>query len=139
MLEVGVQAPPDPTAVSFDPHEQAFTTPGILAEALSPKPGSTTASAKWIPLFPQRAGPRYLDPRHAVLRASERLVAEAGDGELLVIVARGAVQLAGAADRRLRTFSALLLDPHTAVELHAVDAPTLLIGIEARASSSQPL
>ena len=36
MLELGVQAPSDPTAVACDPHAEALTTPGLLTQAFSP-------------------------------------------------------------------------------------------------------
>lgn len=138
MLELGVQAPPDPTAVACDPHAAAATTPGLLTQALSASPGSTGPSAEWIPLFPRRPGLRYLDPCYATLSTSGRLVAEAGEGELLVIAAQGAVNLTSAGDRRLSALGALLLNPGAAVTLHAVEGPALLIGISARAPSSKP-
>src|SRR5262245_48357551 len=74
MLELGVQAPPDPTAVPFGPHAEGSTPPGLLAQPLSQNPGSTAGSTEWIPLFPDRAGQRYLDPCYARLRASGELV-----------------------------------------------------------------
>ena len=137
MLELGVQAPPDPTAVACDSHVDASLPPGLLAEVLSQSPESTAGSAEWISLFPNRRGQRYLDPCYATLPASGRLVAKAGEGELLVIVATGAVQLAS--DRRLRALSAFLLNPRTGVELRAFEAPALLLGIRARVPSNEPL
>jgi quercetin dioxygenase-like cupin family protein len=132
LLELGVQAPPDPTAVPFDPHAAASPPPGLLAEALCQNRGFTAGSAEWIPVFPNRPGQRYLDPCYATLPASGRLVAKAGEDELLVIVATGVVQLAS--DRRLRALGAFLLDPRTTVELHALEGPALLFGIRARVS-----
>ena len=139
MLELGVQAPSDPTAVACDPHAEALTTPGILTQALFANPGSTGSSEEWIPLFPTRPGPRYLDPCYAALGTSGRLVAQAGKDELLIIAAQGVVKLTGAGDRRLSALGALLLNRGAAVNLHAVEGPALLIGIRARAPSNKPL
>jgi len=129
MLEVGFQAPADPTAVPFDARQQAHASPGLLVANLA-----STARAEWVPVFPSRREARYLDAHSAVLGPSERITAEARDCELVVIVASGAVELTGAAHRRLDAIGALRLSPGRSTELRALHSRALLLGVRARAA-----
>jgi hypothetical protein len=61
-------------------------------------------------------------------------VAEARDFELVVVVASGAVELTGAA-RRLDAIGALCLSRGSSTELRALQSPTLLLGVRARATA----
>jgi hypothetical protein len=132
MLEAGFQAPPDPTVVPFDPHDQAFATPRLLAQTLPPNPGPGAGPGQWIALFPSRPAARFLHPCYAILRAPGRLlVADAKEGELVVVVASGAVDLLTGARRRLHALGAFRLGPGAAVELRAVDVPALLLAVRA--------
>jgi hypothetical protein len=133
MLEVGFQAPPDPTAVPFAARPEMPVAPGLLAEQVPPQRESGPGTVGWIPLFPTRPGPRYLDPCYATPHAPGRLVAEARDDELVVLVARGVVEVSDGSPRRLGALGALRLDPGTAVELHVLEEPALLLGVRARA------
>jgi quercetin dioxygenase-like cupin family protein len=138
MLEVGFQAPPDPTAVPFDTGGDVQAAQGLLTQSLPPDPESGGAPATWIGLFPSRPAGRYLDLTCATLRASERIVADAHRDELVVIVARGVVEVAGGVRCRLGALGALRLDPGTAVELRALESPALLLGVRARGVAEQP-
>ena len=129
MLEVGFQSPADPTAVPFDAHQLAPENPGLLVSDLA-----SAARAQWVPVFPSRREAKYLDAFHAMLGPSGCVTAEARGCELVVIVASGAVELAGAAHRRLDAIGALRLSPGSSIELRALQSPTLLLGVRARAA-----
>jgi mannose-6-phosphate isomerase-like protein (cupin superfamily) len=135
MLEVGFQAPADPTAIPYDAGEKAPSRQGLLAQALPAGPVSTAARDPWVGVFPVGAERRYLDPYCAMLQASESVVAEARECELVILVAAGTIELAPPSRRRLDAVAALRLDPGGALELRAVDAPALLLGIRARAAA----
>jgi quercetin dioxygenase-like cupin family protein len=129
MLEVGFQSPADPTAVPFDARQLAPANPGLLVSDLA-----FAARAQWVPVFPSRREAKYLDAFHAMLGPSGCVTAEARGFELVVIVASGAVELAGAARRRLDAIGALRLSPGSSIELRALQSPALLLGVRARAA-----
>jgi quercetin dioxygenase-like cupin family protein len=129
LLEVGFQAPADPTAVPFDARQKAPANPGLLVSDLR-----SAARGEWVPVFPSRREARYLDAYHAMLGPSACVVAEARDFELVVVVASGAVELTGAA-RRLDAIGALRLSRGSSTELRALQSPTLLLGVRARATA----
>jgi quercetin dioxygenase-like cupin family protein len=131
MLEVGFQAPPDPTAVPFHPGEDA-PAPALLTRALpsESEPGRTPAG--WSPVFPDRDRWQHLDPYYSMVRSPEPVVAEARESELVVVVMRGAVELVDPRRRRIDAAGMLRLRRGVTVELHAAESPTLLVGIRAR-------
>jgi quercetin dioxygenase-like cupin family protein len=138
MLEVGFQAPPDPTAVPFDTDADVQAAPRLITQSLPPDRDPGGAPVTWIGLFPARPAGRYLDAYCATLQASERVVADARQDELVVIVARGVVEISSGVPSRLDAFGALRLDPGTIVELRALESPALLLGIRARGVAEQP-
>ncbi len=133
LLEMGFQSPPDQRAVPFDASQGVRTPRRLLTRSLPLQREPSGASATWVPVFPARSAGRHLDPHYSALHVSERLVAETRGFELVVLVAHGAVELTGAAPRRLEAVGALHLGPYASVELRALESPTLVLGIGAQA------
>lgn len=136
MLEVGFQSPPDPTAIPFEGRGVAPAARRLLTQSLPSAPSSGGASVEWAPVFTGREHWWYLDPHHATLASSQRILAVARAFELVVVVVRGAVELITPSSRRIGAVALLRIDPGTSVGLRALESPTLLLGIRARVSNS---
>lgn len=134
MLEIGFQAPPDPTAVPFAARQGAPPREGLLAVPLAGAAREPAGDPGFRSVFGAGIRARHLDARCAWLRARERVALQTGDAEVVVVVARGAVEQRGA-PHCIESFSALRLDPFTQLELCAVRAPCLLLAIHARAAA----
>ena len=100
----------------------------MLVESF-PTPLPEGPSAEWLPVF-QGQPSQYLHPHYCILSTSQQLRAEADGYELVVIVARGAVELPELS-KRVSAFAALQICPGEAAEFRAVESPTLLLGIRA--------
>ncbi|MGH9786928.1 MAG: cupin domain-containing protein [Terriglobia bacterium] len=129
MFEIGFQSPPGPTVSHLEVKSAASGPCGMLAESLPAHPQSPGPWAEWVPVF-QGLESRYFQPHYSVLDTSQQLLAEADGYELVVIVARGAVGLPKLS-MHVSAFAALQVCPGEAVELRALESPTLLLGIRA--------
>jgi quercetin dioxygenase-like cupin family protein len=128
MLEIGFQSPPDPTAVPFATRSGADNSPrGIMTESL-PVNATSTRAPEWMPVFPRRVGWQYLDPHYCVLDAAQELRAHADGYELLVVVARGAIELREVVVR-VGAVGAVQLRSGECVVMRALEGQTLLLGI----------
>jgi hypothetical protein len=138
MLEIGFQAPPDPTAVPFDPGARASPS-GLQAESIATCSEADDAGEPWwTPTFPHRPECRFLDAHHTVLNASQELPVAAGGGELLVVVAQGAVALNQAGrDRRIEPVAVLRLSGAESITVRALESPTLLHAVRALAADPE--
>ncbi len=134
ILELGIQAP-GAISIPFDKSGNASPAPA-LTQNLSSIGESATG---WVTFLPEKNSGRYLDPCYARLSESERLVAETGEGEMLVIVAEGVVEIAGHSARKLRALGALRIPANMVVELYAVEGPALLLGVRANGPPDKPL
>ena len=136
MLEIGFQAPPDPTAVPFDPATEGDWPRGLQGEPIPLRISTLEADEPWwVPAFPRRGEFRFLDAHHCSLASAQELPVAAGGGELLVVVARGAVEISSdGRDRVVRPVAMLRLQGADALELRALETPTLLLAVRALAA-----
>jgi quercetin dioxygenase-like cupin family protein len=130
MLEVGFQSPADHTAVPFAENLAADITPSLVASS----PLATESPGQWSAAFPGRSSWQYLDAQYAVLEPAQNLTIESHDLEWAVVVASGEIELCGAPERSLAAISVIRIDPGSSLTLRAT-APTLLIGVNARAAA----
>ncbi len=127
ILEIGFQSPPD-----ANPSEVQSEGPwprGMRAESLLAHTQSAGPRADWLPVF-QALSSRYLHPHYAILDTSGKFRAEADVYELIVIVARGAIEVPEIS-KHISSFAALQVCPGEAIELRALESPTLLVSIRA--------
>jgi quercetin dioxygenase-like cupin family protein len=137
MLEIGFQAPPDPTAVPFDPSTQPAPR-GLQSEPIPLAVESDAVEPWWAPAFPRRGAFRFLDAHYCSLAAEQELPVVAAGGELVVVVARGAVRVVGAGhDRTVRPVALLRLDGPDAIDVRALETPTLLLAVRALAADPE--
>jgi quercetin dioxygenase-like cupin family protein len=142
MLEIGFQAPPDPTAVPFGPDavREDDAVSGLRTESIPIRSDATGDDEPWwTPTFPDRGEFRFLDVHHSVLSASQELPVAAGGGELVVVVASGAVAVTGSpAERRVEPVAIIHLSGADEVTLRALETPTLLHAVRALAADPSP-
>jgi quercetin dioxygenase-like cupin family protein len=136
MLEIGFQAPSDPTAVPFDPVARQPSPRGLQSESIPLRVEEPEeVEPWWVPAFSRRDAFRFLDAHRCLLASGQELPVAAGGGELLVVVARGAVAVSGTDhDRVLRPVAMLRLQGADAIDLRALETPTLLLAVRALAA-----
>ena len=129
MLEVGFQSPADHTAVPFAGNPAADIAPALVTSSQL----ATASPGQWSAAFPGRSW-RYLDAQYAALEPTQKLTIESHDLEWAVVVASGEVELGGRPERSLAAISVIRTEPGSSLTLRAT-APTLLIGVNARAAA----
>ncbi len=133
VVEIGFQSPPGPTVEPINFCAPGNCPYGIVAASVSLEPELGRKIPEWRPVFAGRSGWRYLDPQYCCLETSQQLHAVADGCELLIVVARGAVELREIA-ARVSAITVIQLSAGESEVLHALEANTLLLGIRASAA-----
>ena len=90
VVEIGFQSPPGPTVEAID---SCSAGDGIVVASVALEHEQGQKTSEWRPVFAERPGWRHLDPQCCCLGASQQLHAVADGSELLVVVARGEVEV----------------------------------------------
>lgn len=132
MLEIGFQAPRG-RAVEVDSRASGCDSGGIVAKSIPAAPESGRTFPEWRMVLENRPAWRYLDPRYCFLKTSQQLHAVADGFELIVIVARGAIELSETAEG-FGAIALIQLRPGESAVLRSLEANTLLLGVRAYTS-----
>jgi mannose-6-phosphate isomerase-like protein (cupin superfamily) len=132
VLEIGIQSPPGPTVEPIDSGTINERQLGIAVASISLMSESSGSKPEWNPVFAERLGWRYLDPQFCFPGSSQQVRAAANGYELLIIVARGAVELQNAAVR-VEAVTVVQLKEGESEVLNSLEGNTVLLSIRAAA------
>lgn len=128
VVEIGFQSPPGPTVEAIDAYACGEGSDEISVVPVSLESPLGRKMPEWGPVFTERRRWLYLDPQYCRLEMSQQLHVIASERELLIVVARGAVELCESA-ARVSAITMIQLGMGESEILRALEADTLLLGI----------